>query len=156
MIEKDLCDEIQWSEALSVGDATIDSQHKELFSKIEILCKNENEKDTKLLRGMLDYLNQYIFLHFRHEEAYMKEHNFPQLIEHQKMHKNFVSKHDQMVINFLDPNSEIVLRDLEEFLVAWWTGHVAGADAKYHKYIDENKKSHPKDEEEDYHETIQH
>lgn len=76
---------------LQVGIATIDDQHRELFSTIsrliEALSRNHGEAE---IDRVFAFLEGYTQQHFGLEEAYMREHAYPEAEAHLQAHAVFV------------------------------------------------------------------
>src|SRR5512143_483905 len=83
---------MEWTEKLSVGVATIDNQHKELFKRINNLvlaikqhrCKSE-------IDGTIKFLDDYARVHFLEEERYMFETNYGGLEEQREDHRKYLA-----------------------------------------------------------------
>ena len=80
-------DTIEWNESLSIGIELIDQQHKTLIERLlavtEAIEKNQGEGT---IAKTLDFLLEYIDLHFSTEEKQMAEHNYPGLDLQKQQH----------------------------------------------------------------------
>ena len=81
---------IEWSSSLEVGDPLIDSQHKELFNRVNMLfdacaSKKGREETAKLLA----FLAEYVQFHFKAEESVQQKFAFPGYLRHKQMHDEF-------------------------------------------------------------------
>jgi len=149
--------EMEWNESLSVGDATIDEQHKTLFAHIEqLLDQVIGGQGETVINETIVYLDRYITEHFSHEEKYMKEHGYPELDWHKEIHTGFSKEYDDLKKEVAaGGTSRILAERLGAFLSRWWVNHVRVVDQKYHEYIDDNFGCHPMDEPPGYHQNIQ-
>ena len=63
---------IAWKDYYSVGDESLDAQHKQLLGIInELYGAIEQGADRLAVRPILDRLLQYTLTHFKHEEEVM-------------------------------------------------------------------------------------
>src|SRR5512146_188324 len=83
---------MEWSEKLSVGIKTIDSQHKELFKRINNLVRAIKEHRCRAeIDGTLKFLDDYARVHFTEEERHMREAGYPGLDEQREQHKKYLT-----------------------------------------------------------------
>ena len=82
---------MQWNSGLSVGVDLIDTQHKELFARIDSF-----QEAMKAGRGreevlkVMAYMQDYTVKHFTAEEGLQRKHNYPGYFDHKKLHDAFV------------------------------------------------------------------
>ena len=68
----------EFSDNLITGNEMIDSQHKELISKINDVLKSCEQSNDKLVAvKTLDFLEEYTEYHFSAEEALQREIEYP-------------------------------------------------------------------------------
>lgn len=145
----------EWNESISVGDATIDAQHKRLLAQIRKLEKAIEQGAGEAIEDILKFLAGYILKHLAYEEAYMKAHAYPKFEEHKAIHMEFIH-------NFVDMREDYEQKRIEKFreaaltfLGSWWIAHIAGADQNYESYIKKHESCHPEGEPKDYHVVVQ-
>jgi len=132
---------ISWSEKYSVGNALLDSQHKNIIDLINRLfsCpRSAGESGNSLCRELMTELNSYINEHLRDEEKYLKENAYPYLSEHQLLHENFTQRISELSM-LADSLPEQFLSELGEFLSHWWNQHILTEDRKYREYFESLK-----------------
>jgi hemerythrin-like metal-binding protein len=135
-----LMDRIEWAPALSVGVADIDEQHQRLFAIIEDLKKAQQEgREPNSLLYILSELVDYSDYHFRTEDNYMIENNYPLFLSHRKEHLAFIKKIGDLIAAF-EKNEASLSEDLLDFLCQWWLNHITASDLKYARYIKANAK----------------
>ena len=131
---------LHWDKARhSVNISWIDEEHKQLFSLINRIRAflNSSPEDIKLSIEIISSLNemaQYAFLHFKNEETFLLQHDFPELDAHIHEHKIFREK----IASFdgaLSENPVILINDVLIFLQQWLDHHVYGTDRKYAEYL---------------------
>jgi len=76
-----------WDKTLETGIQKVDEQHKELFRRIELLTDTKNAKRTY---EMLEFLEEYVHVHFRDEEALQAQSGYPKAAQHSAYHAAFV------------------------------------------------------------------
>jgi len=80
----------EWDEDLSTGIADIDSQHRELITRLNLLLETSKiQKDQDTVGKYLDFLSEYVDLHFATEEREMTNCNYPGYAEHVAEHRLF-------------------------------------------------------------------
>lgn len=125
----------KWTKEMSVGNEIIDSQHKRLLSQVnEIINALAFGVNSNQVKSALDFFDQYITEHFKFEEEYMKEMNFPDLDEHIKYHQDFVQKYFDFKEKFSQIPPEELILEIEEYLGNWWIEHIGKEDKKYYLF----------------------
>jgi hemerythrin len=133
----------EFDESLVTGNEMIDSQHKELISRInQLLSKCETSEDQFAAIKMLDYLSDYVEFHFGEEEKFQEEIGYPGIKEHKQKHAEFVET-IAALRNMLEeeegPSAAFVAL-VQEKVIDWLFGHIKGFDrsvAEY-RFITEN------------------
>ncbi len=82
---------LQWTEALSVGVAEIDAQHRELFARVERLLQASVGGDASRVGPLLAFLREYVSVHFEAEERLMLERRYPGYRVHKAQHERFAA-----------------------------------------------------------------
>ncbi|MDO9630722.1 MAG: hemerythrin family protein [Humidesulfovibrio sp.] len=120
---------IEWDEVLSLGDETIDRQHKRLVALINELHSHLDspDRDAQVMR-CLTSMYLYAKEHFWDEEAFMDRVGYPDRAEHAALHCEFVQKTHDLTDHCLTDASPC--EELLDFLVTWFRNHVAVEDAK--------------------------
>ena len=82
---------MEWSQDLAVGIDDIDEQHKELFRRINKLVESVRQSRCReTIPQVIEFLEEYVIVHFSEEEKYMKEHGYPGYEEHKALHSEFL------------------------------------------------------------------
>ena len=127
----------EFDDALITGDDMIDSQHKELFDKINALLHSCEEKDNKVgAVKMLDYLSDYTDFHFNAEEKLQEEMGYPGLTEHKQKHEELrqvVAELHEMLEEMEGPTDAFV-EQLQKNVVKWLYGHIKSFDRSVVEY----------------------
>jgi hemerythrin len=121
-----------WKSIYSVGDESIDSQHKQILALISDLhtAIEENGGFTGL-EEPLDRLVAYTMTHFRNEEHVMKACSFPDFQNHKALHDQMRRRTEELRKNI----TLVTPADLLRFLKDWWTNHIRTDDQCYVPYI---------------------
>ena len=124
---------VTWKDFYSVGDPSLDAQHKQIIGVInELYEAMQQGKDRAVLKPITDRLLQYTLAHFEHEEQIMQEHEYPDFTQHTALH----DKIRQKTIDLREHVSLVTGHDLLRFLKDWWVGHIQGCDKKYSPYLE--------------------
>lgn len=130
-----------WRDEFKIGIVNIDEQHEELFARyndlLECIRKSDDgEKIKKNVLETLDFLSEYIIYHFDHEEKYQKEVDYPERIEHKKIHNNFKKTVIDFKREFLkDPNNKDFLNAFSGYLSTWLINHICDEDQKIYYHV---------------------
>jgi len=124
---------IRWHEENNLGIEIIDEQHRGIVSVINsyyhYVQKGKSKEALILTKGTLDEMTE---LHFKTEEAYLKEHGYPHLSSHAILHEKLfraMTRTFEESLKNNDPDSFL------RFLKDWWLHHINEEDKKYSKYF---------------------
>ena len=129
---------MEWNDSLSVGFERMDTEHKELFRKIEELVAAINQHTCKYkITDVIKFLEDYAKDHFTMEEDYMKQLGYPEYSQHKAEHENFVvslSELKEDLRKIKDSGSHAGSYELsvatDQVLVDWLLDHIAKVDRK--------------------------
>lgn len=124
---------IVWDDTKHLGIPIIDEQHRGLISTINSLyfCIQNGFEDD-IVKPILIMLQQYTNIHFKTEEAFLKEANYPYLKEHVNLHHKLREDTKKISLGYsVEQNSEEILK----FMRNWWLGHINIEDRKYVPYL---------------------
>lgn len=119
---------VRWEEKYRVGDEQIDGEHQYLFELINdfydaFLEKRERAVLVTLLNRLVDYAQR----HFEHEEALMRDIDYPGLASHHAHHERLFEHIFALAARFEDraynPTHEATL-----FLKGWLADHILQED----------------------------
>lgn len=123
----------KWCDKYSIHNDEIDKQHKKLF---ELAANVEMISDKPIHKGQIkfilaDFFN-YMKEHFSEEEKYMTKIGYPELANHQKIHKSIIQSMIDLIQNIKSTN------DLKEKLniiaSKWLLEHILKEDMKIEKW----------------------
>lgn len=127
---------IEWNtERHGIGIPTIDNQHRELFvitnQLHELLGQDQYQEEAiKILKRLYAYTNY----HFASEEGLLKEYSYPEISNHQNIHKTFTNKVKES-LEGVRKKRNFSLAPLQDFLVEWILKHIQIEDVKYSDYF---------------------
>lgn len=127
---------LQWTSTLSVGVAEIDTQHQELFRRVDRLLDSMLRNDRTEAARLLDFLSEYVVVHFSDEEALMEGTAYPDLQRHTLDHRRFRATLQEIAAAFAErgPTASLVLR-LEQEVVGWLKDHVYFTDVALGRFV---------------------
>jgi len=130
---------IQWSDSLSVGIESIDEQHKELISIIQRIgdIVKTQSFDLTSISEIVAELDDYVRVHFSHEEELMQESDYPEKETHIKQHDALRDKLDTINVFDVDDYRKFINETLM-FLIDWLSGHILKVDKRLGAYLQEN------------------
>ena len=122
---------IQWTEAMSVGHAEIDNDHRMLIDLINQLATAETGSDRASAEFVIDELIQYTMLHFAREEELLERLGYPHLTGHMAGHVELTRRVMALRERFVNGLSGRLATDILDFLSAWLTNHILQEDMRY-------------------------
>jgi hemerythrin-like metal-binding protein len=113
----------EWRDALEVGDAQLDAEHRRLFMRVKQL-------DLEHLDTSMQHLQDYMLSHFQHEQDLMTLTHYPRLLAHIDLHDDFKCTVDRLWLSQV-PWTEQRVMDLKRFLNEWLIGHIGVHDQHF-------------------------
>ncbi len=122
---------IEWDDKYCFGISIIDEEHKKFTDIINkaIVAKEHNDNPEKV-KEVLREMTNYVLTHFKTEETYMIEFNYPEYQDHKEEHHDFAMK----TIAYLDrviKGDYQIANEILEYLKRWLINHIQGTDRKY-------------------------
>ncbi|NLW16287.1 MAG: hemerythrin family protein [Firmicutes bacterium] len=126
-----------WKDDLATGVELIDEQHKELFARIEQLLAACNQgKGKEEVTNTLDFLAEYIEIHFTAEEELQRNSGYPEYEAHKAIHDKWVEEISQLREQLAKdgPTVRLVLQ-VNRKVVDWLTQHIRKVDKRLAEYL---------------------
>lgn len=121
--------EFVWENQYLLGNEKVDQQHKELFRLANQLVAS---KDAQALAENIMLLYRHVREHFQAEEAFMKQHGYPDYQDHVKTHNLMLEK----LVEFSHGISQQKLQELDvPGFMHDWISHIAEEDAAINAYF---------------------
>ena len=135
---------MEWNESLATGIASIDSQHKELFKRINNLVLAIKQQRCKSeIDGVLKFLEDYARIHFSDEEKHMIETTYPGYDEQRVEHRKYLQALDELKKQAALPRIPGASYDLSattnQVVVDWIVAHIMKIDMKFAKFLKERE-----------------
>ena len=127
--------QIEWSQEFSIGNATIDREHKLLIAQINQLYEQLSLPiDTEAIETLLTEIQTDISAHFVLEELLMHEVGFAEFEGHKQDHERLLDQIQDMIFHFReDPkNGEELLKNR---MSDWFSHHFKSFDARLHDQL---------------------
>lgn len=128
---------ISWRDDLALGVDAIDSQHKELLTRFDLLlsaCKQGKGRDELL--HLLNFLDEYVIQHFGDEERLQVSSAFPDYEAHRREHQAFIGRIAALKERM---NSEGVqldhVLDTNKLLLDWLIQHISVRDREIGRHL---------------------
>lgn len=121
---------LTWSKRLSVGNAIIDSEHRNLIVMINNIEQIIKAKDSSALSQEFEQIEHWLSTHFENEEKIASAVDFDftkNKLEHQSLLKEFHRMRDEL--NAMNGVwSDKAAKQYFQYLCDWITGHVIEED----------------------------
>jgi len=126
---------MKWSEDFNIGFERVDFQHQELCHMVDQLEQNYAGTCTdKGVADALKFIVDYTRYHFREEETLMREISYPEIENHQKLHKELIDQVTAILLQ-LKAGHPLQIADLLTFLISWVKNHIIDEDKKIGAFI---------------------
>ena len=127
---------ILWKIEYNINVDLIDAEHKQLFDMaqkaLEINSSMEHNQRNNELKTIISKLLMYTKIHFTHEQRYMKEIKYPDLIYHISLHKNMVDKLTLLIKDLNNLDLFQIENTLYTFIEEYFLHHIITEDKKIH------------------------
>jgi hemerythrin len=129
---------IEWDEEYSVGISIIDEDHKKFINIINsTIVAKQHDNNPKRIENILNEMIDYGWNHFRTEELYMIEFNYPEYQRHREEHLGFVLN-TLSYFNRVASDDYQIAKEILEYLKQWLVNHIHGTDQKYRECFIKN------------------
>jgi hemerythrin-like metal-binding protein len=126
---------IKWSDIPLTNIEHIDNEHKglvELLNKLHDVVSQDQGKE--FISPALMELIRYAKTHFKHEEDFMKMHDYSDVDAHHQAHIMFISKVADFKKKY-DNHEMSTLIPILTFVSRWIIEHISQVDQKYAKEL---------------------
>ena len=127
---------ITWSEELEVGAEIMDTQHKALIEKYNVVISAcDAGRGQEELEDALSFLCDYTVKHFSHEEALQRQMSYPEYSRHKQLHEDFKATVADLAAQFKQNGpSSAILEKFNTDVGEWLINHIKGEDTKVASY----------------------
>jgi hemerythrin len=128
---------LNWDNRLLLGIQEIDDEHLELIERTNQLMQSYQNGDPEVeVLGLLEFLREYVVVHFQNEEAFLLKNHYPRYDEHYQIHEDF-KKSFQTVYDAIKANglSFISRIEINHLITDWILNHIGEDDKKWADYL---------------------
>ena len=126
-----------WDSTLESGYEKVDNQHKQLVTALNNLIEaSSSGKGDKAVLQTLDFLTGYAIKHFMDEEKLQVQFNYPDYLNHKRIHDEFKGKVGQFVdkVKTEGPTQEII-NEVSMAVGSWLLSHIKGDDFRMATFV---------------------
>ncbi len=125
-----------WEKQLMTGVKEIDVEHLTLIETVDELYEAmQSGKGKEEVKGVVNFLQNYVRIHFKHEETLQVEYSYPDLEAHKVMHKEFVKEVASLALLIEEDTSTTNAMKVTYFCMEWLKQHIGVEDRKLAAYI---------------------
>ena len=129
---------IKWNNRYCTGIPIIDEEQKKLIGILnKVIHAKEHSDNKEGIEEVLEEMTKYALEHFKTEEAYMKEFNYPEYHCHSEEHYGFITDTNAYFDRVVNGDCHIS-NELIEYLKWWLVNHIQATDKKYIDCFKEN------------------
>lgn len=129
--------DLSWHEFYSLDVDFLDEEHKKLLAIVREVKKAIEENDMEIASQELGYLLECAETHFKSEEKYLEELNYPGLEEHKKFHQELITQAKYMKDicegNVAEQNISMCFKSMSRFII----DDIFKGDIKFKSFIDD-------------------
>lgn len=123
---------IKWDDSMSVGDASLDQDHKVLIGLLNDYVQATDDAEGLFVTDVIfGALADYIDYHFAREEDLMAAAGYPHLAEHKAVHRAMTAEFVELRDRQLLSGSNQMEGAIKDFLKRWLTDHILKTDMAY-------------------------
>lgn len=132
-VGKDALAEFTWREEFSLGIASMDAEHKQIFELQRQLRDAIEQGGKQAIVDGIQQLKDAMQGHFVHEESLMRASHYPGLNNHREVHQMLLKQVHGL--RDLALAEQLTVTAVSEFLNRWWGDHTQGMDRAYVPYV---------------------
>jgi len=132
--------DIPWEKKFEVGNLNIDREHQILLDLIRHLSQalDRHEPEDWCMR-LLREMQKFIDYHFFSEENLMLRNGYPDYVEHQKKHTEFLISLQERIDAYA--SDRIDLEAVVVFLFDWFVMHTSQVDKRLGRFLNAGPQS---------------
>ncbi len=126
-------EKFQWIPEYETGIEIIDEQHRDLFRRFDkFVLAVYRGTAIKQLDEIMEFLEEYIDVHFETEEALMVRFSYTHYRHHRDEHFRFKTEFEKLKKSLGKRGGDSYLAiAVERLLTSWWKNHILNTDMKY-------------------------
>ena len=124
---------IVWKPEYNLGIPIIDEHHRGIVSIINSLHFGmQNNYVNTILSPIIDMMNDYTLVHFKTEEDFLEQINFPDCKRHFELHHELCKTLKKLGRDSLLGKDS---RELMDFMKKWWISHICQEDLQFRDHF---------------------
>jgi len=125
-----------WDDSLSIAVTMFDDEHKDLIQIVNDLHDSFMRNATRYeLERICDRLIEHIVMHFRHEEMYFEDWQYPDRVQHTASHRQLRRQLVEYRAQILAAPPPDQAAELFAKLKIWLIQHIVNEDRKYGTFL---------------------
>ena len=129
---------IEWKDDYLIGDMLIDAHHRTFFQMTNDIAQSIEKGTTSVsVEDLIDFLKDYVHMHFSAEERLMATVGFPQIEPHVEVHSAFSKQIEEMDPVNSERGASMTLKELLGVMQSWFLHHILHEDMAYRGYLAE-------------------
>jgi len=127
----------QWDSSLETGYEKVDNQHKQLVAAVNNLMEASiSGKGDDVVMETLEFLTGYTIKHFSDEEKLQIQFNYPDYLNHKRLHDEFKLKVGELVQRVKDEGpTEKLINEVSSIIGSWLLNHIKGDDFRMAAFV---------------------
>jgi hemerythrin len=127
----------QWDSSLETGYELVDNQHKQLVQAVNALMEASRlGKGNETVFQTLEFLTGYTIKHFKDEEDLQKKFNYPDFLNHRRIHEEFKITVGGLTRRLhTEGPSETLVREVSTNIGNWLLNHIKGDDFRMAAFV---------------------
>lgn len=122
---------IEWNDAMSVGNAELDHDHRRLIEIVNQLGVNVELRNHNSIDFILDDLTSFVHEHFRREAAYLERIGHPGRVQQRELDATIMARIDNARWKYLQGFLTAIEDELLSLLTQWLHRHIRGEGRQY-------------------------
>ncbi|MEA4932548.1 MAG: hemerythrin family protein [Lawsonibacter sp.] len=126
-----------FDQSIETGNQIIDSEHRQLIDAINRLLESCVRGDAaSQSEKAIQFLNQYVHLHFSHEEQLQLQYGYPDYARHKMLHEGYKKVVADLTTEYSKQGpSPTMLNKLNTNIGGWLITHIKREDKALAAYI---------------------
>ena len=126
-----------WDSSLETGYEKIDNQHKQLVVAVNNLIEaSSGGKGDNAVMETLEFLTGYAVKHFADEEKLQLQFDYPDYLNHKRIHDEFKVKVGELVTRVKKEGATAdIICEVSNVIGAWLLNHIKGDDFRMAAFV---------------------
>lgn len=125
-----------FDKTLETGVSWQDKQHKELLDRMSALSEaTDGQLEKEEVARLLNFLDEYVVVHFHDEERAMHESGFPKTLSHLEKHMIFIEELARVEAELGKGVSAELAEKVRVKLLEWFKDHICVMDKELGSFL---------------------